>query len=126
MEFQPLYREKIDLVTLNQRSQELMDSLESCTLCPHSCRVNRKKGEIGQCGAGIELEVASYGPHYGEESPLVGYRGSGTIFLTTVQCIVSIARIGILAKDMVKKSLSKPWQVIWMNSKNSVVIISIW
>lgn len=80
MEFQPLYREKIDLVTLNQRSQELMDSLESCTLCPHSCRVNRKKGEIGQCGAGIELEVASYGPHYGEESPLVGYRGSGTIF----------------------------------------------
>ena len=80
MEFRPFYGEKIDLVTLKQRSEELMGNLESCTLCPHACRVNRKKGEIGQCGAGMELEVASYGPHYGEESLLVGYRGSGTIF----------------------------------------------
>jgi len=80
MDFQPLYREKIDFLTLIQRSQDLMNILESCTLCPHSCRVNRKKGEIGKCGAGMELEVASYGPHYGEEAPLVGQRGSGTIF----------------------------------------------
>ncbi|HHT10912.1 MAG TPA: radical SAM protein, partial [Candidatus Atribacteria bacterium] len=80
MDSQPIYREKIDLDILIQKSQELMDNLESCTLCPHACRVNRKKGEIGHCRAGMELEVASYGPHYGEEAPLVGYRGSGTIF----------------------------------------------
>ena len=80
MHFLPSYREKIDIQMLQRRSQEFMEILESCILCPHSCRINRIKGEIGQCGAGFELEVASYGPHFGEEAPLVGSRGSGTIF----------------------------------------------
>ena len=56
--------------------------LESCTLCPRACRVNRLKGELGTCRAGYLPEVSSYSPHFGEERPLVGLRGSGTIFLT--------------------------------------------
>ena len=56
--------------------------LESCTLCPRMCRVNRLAGEQGFCRAGRLPIVSSWGPHFGEERPLVGTGGSGTIFLT--------------------------------------------
>ncbi len=55
-------------------------SIEDCRLCGHQCGVNRLAGELGQCGLGAEVLVASSGPHYGEEPELVGTRGSGTIF----------------------------------------------
>ena len=67
---------------LDNRIDELYRILESCELCPRKCRVNRLENEIGICRSGKELMVSSYGPHYGEESPLVGRGGSGTIFLT--------------------------------------------
>lgn len=67
---------------LEKRIEKLYKVLESCVLCPRKCRVNRMKGEIGVCNSGKELAVSSYAPHYGEESPLVGVGGSGTIFLT--------------------------------------------
>ena len=53
-----------------------------CRLCPRECRVRRDEGEVGYCGAAANAVVASYGPHYGEESCLVGAGGSGTIFLS--------------------------------------------
>lgn len=56
--------------------------LEACTLCPRNCRVNRKKGEKGFCRMEDTAIVASYGPHFGEERPLVGAHGSGTIFFS--------------------------------------------
>jgi len=55
--------------------------LRSCTLCPRDCGVDRTAGERGTCGVGAEAVVASAGPHFGEESCLVGRGGSGTIFL---------------------------------------------
>ena len=63
--------------------------LESCTLCPRRCRVNRLKGERGYCGVGKDIEVASFAPHFGEEEVLVGWLGSGTIFLNScnLSCI---------------------------------------
>lgn len=54
--------------------------LRSCSLCPRCCGVDRLAGERGFCGVGRYAEVASYGPHFGEESVLVGQHGSGTIF----------------------------------------------
>jgi len=45
--------------------------------------VNRLEGEEGQCLVGAEAEVASAGPHFGEEAPLVGCNGSGTIFMSS-------------------------------------------
>ena len=54
--------------------------LEACHLCPHHCGVNRLAGESGQCHTTLKATVSSYGPHFGEESPLVGRHGSGTIF----------------------------------------------
>jgi len=64
----------------NQSVQRLWDSMNSCTLCPRKCKVNRKKGETGFCGIGDVPLVSSAGPHFGEESVLVGGGGSGTIF----------------------------------------------
>jgi putative pyruvate formate lyase activating enzyme len=56
--------------------------LEDCTLCPRNCRVNRFENETGFCGATQVLRISSAHPHFGEEAPLVGRGGSGTIFLT--------------------------------------------
>jgi len=56
--------------------------LESCSVCPRDCKVNRIEGERGFCRAGSLPEVSSSSPHFGEEQPLVGFHGSGTIFLT--------------------------------------------
>ena len=54
--------------------------LESCELCSRLCKINRLNGEKGFCGIGANAVVSSAGPHYGEESVLVGGGGSGTIF----------------------------------------------
>jgi len=58
------------------------DLLQSCVLCGHRCRVNRLKGQVGKCRAGINLTVASHCAHHGEEPMISGSRGSGTIFFS--------------------------------------------
>ncbi len=65
---------------LEPRAQEAMDRLECCELCPRRCRVNRLRGETGVCQTGRLSQAASFNPHFGEEAPLVGDKGSGTIF----------------------------------------------
>jgi len=49
-------------------------------VCPRRCGVNRLAGESGECQISTQVVVSSYGPHFGEEAPLVGGHGSGTIF----------------------------------------------
>jgi putative pyruvate formate lyase activating enzyme len=56
--------------------------MESCTVCPRKCRINRLDDERGYCRTGLLPVISSFGPHFGEESPLVGKNGSGTIFVT--------------------------------------------
>ncbi|MHC4126525.1 MAG: radical SAM protein, partial [Planctomycetota bacterium] len=60
--------------------KQLYELMNPCTLCPRKCKVNRNKGEIGLCGIADMPVVSSVGPHFGEESVLVGSGGSGTIF----------------------------------------------
>lgn len=67
---------------LKDRIERLRGILQECALCPRRCGVNRLKGEKGVCRAGHDLMVSSVSPHFGEEPPLVGFYGSGTIFLT--------------------------------------------
>lgn len=67
---------------LQQRIRRALQWMRRCTLCPRFCRVNRLSGEKGHCRTGRHAVVASYGPHFGEEKPLVGKRGSGTIFFS--------------------------------------------
>jgi len=74
---------------LKRRIESLNEILEHCSLCPRRCGINRIQGELGYCKAGAELMVSSVFPHFGEEAPLVGYHGSGTIFLThcNLRCV---------------------------------------
>ena len=67
---------------LERRERALWDKMEYCDLCPRRCGVNRRAGETGVCRSGQTFKVASHGPHYGEERPLVGRGGSGTIFFS--------------------------------------------
>jgi putative pyruvate formate lyase activating enzyme len=67
---------------LNARAEKLLEVYENCTLCPRDCRVNRKRNEKGKCRATAVVKVSSAFPHFGEEAPLVGKRGSGTIFFS--------------------------------------------
>ena len=64
----------------NKPIQQLWDSMDPCTLCPRQCRVHRHNNQMGFCGIGDVPRVSSIGPHFGEESVLVGSGGSGTIF----------------------------------------------
>ncbi len=74
---------------LRSRVEELQRLLEPCRLCPRECGALRLSGERGECGAGKEAEISSFGPHYGEERPLVGRGGSGTIFFAfcSLHCV---------------------------------------
>ncbi len=65
-----------------ERIEKFYGILESCVLCPRECGVNRLKEDTGFCRSGKELLVSSISPHFGEEKPLVGSGGSGTVFLT--------------------------------------------
>jgi putative pyruvate formate lyase activating enzyme len=67
---------------LAERIEQAYLLLESCTLCPRRCGINRLKGEDGFCRTGLHPVISSYGAHFGEEPPLVGRSGSGTIFVT--------------------------------------------
>ena len=66
---------------LSERINEAMALMKACSLCPRECGVNRLEGELGTCKTGRRAIVSSYNAHFGEESPLVGRYGSGTIFM---------------------------------------------
>jgi putative pyruvate formate lyase activating enzyme len=74
------YRELYHSGELRGRVERARAILKDCRLCPRGCRVDRLHGETGVCRTTSESVVSSYGPHFGEEAPLVGRYGSGTIF----------------------------------------------
>jgi len=65
---------------LVRRIRTALAGLGACRLCPRECGVDRLRGETGFCGVGRQAVVASFNPHFGEEAPLVGKHGSGTVF----------------------------------------------
>ncbi len=73
-----LYRRGI----LQQKARQAIEALGSCQMCPRMCKVDRTAGQKGFCRTGQRAVVSSYNPHFGEEAPLVGIGGSGTIFFT--------------------------------------------
>lgn len=80
---------KLERNELARRTATAFRSLRECRLCGHACGVNRLKNRTGICRAERAVRVSSYGPHFGEEAPLVGRRGSGTIFFAycNLQCV---------------------------------------
>jgi putative pyruvate formate lyase activating enzyme len=67
---------------LQARTQRASRILQACRLCPRRCGVDRTRGERGFCRSGLNPMVSSFNVHHGEEPPISGSRGSGTIFLT--------------------------------------------
>ena len=86
---EPFYIKAYKNGILKERITILRDKLKCCTLCPRKCQVNRLSGETGICETSEYAVVSSYMPHFGEEAPLVGRHGSGTIFFThcNLHCI---------------------------------------
>ncbi len=89
MQGSPVYLKTKEDGLLDDKIEELSSYLNPCVLCPRKCRANRAAGDLGYCKAPYNLHISSVFRHFGEESPLVGIRGSGTIFLThcNLQCI---------------------------------------
>lgn len=78
--FIPAYKKILPTGELEKKAAALSGHLIKCDICPLNCGVNRVSGEVGICGVANRVWISSYGPHHGEEDPLRGTRGSGTIF----------------------------------------------
>ena len=91
-DFNPGYLKLSQTGELKKRAEALWKMMESCSLCPRECGASRLEGERGFCEASSTLEIASYHPHFGEEKPLVGRGGSGTVFFSNcnLRCVFCI------------------------------------
>lgn len=79
---QPVYLKLLENGELKQRVSQAYQRLSKCDICAHVCHVDRTTGELGKCKTGARARISSYGPHLGEEDPLRGRFGSGTIFFS--------------------------------------------
>lgn len=79
-------KQRGDLVKKIEQASAL---LVACTLCPRQCRKDRTREEKGYCATGKKAVVSSWAPHFGEEPPLVGTKGSGTLFFShcNLKCV---------------------------------------
>jgi len=82
-EFEPGYLKLHRTGELRARAEVMWDMMRTCRLCPRECENDRISGQKGDyCDATSQLRISSYNPHFGEERPLVGSHGSGTVFFT--------------------------------------------
>ncbi|MFZ5633862.1 MAG: radical SAM protein [Bacillota bacterium] len=72
--------EKLSRAQLKEKVDQALALLESCRVCPRRCGADRLEDRPGVCRSGRKARISSYGPHFGEESVLVGRHGSGTVF----------------------------------------------
>jgi putative pyruvate formate lyase activating enzyme len=79
--WEPAYAGLLRSGELEQRVQQAYEHLRRCDLCGWECHIDRNARK-GACKTGAEAIVASYGPHHGEEDPLRGWAGSGTVFFS--------------------------------------------
>lgn len=88
VDIKPEYLKLLTNGELKKRAEAVTKHLSECNLCPHECGINREVTK-GFCRAPKEAIVSSSGPHFGEEPPLVGKRGSGTIFFAycNMRCV---------------------------------------
>lgn len=78
----PSYLRLYENGELKQNADRLYSFYKNCELCPRDCRVDRTQNQTGKCRASDRVKVSNAFPHYGEEAPLVGTKGSGTIFFS--------------------------------------------
>ena len=78
----PNYPTYLGLRDFPRRIDSLKEKLRPCTICPFRCGTDRFTSNTGRCGMGYAAKVSSWSIHHGEEPPISGQRGSGTIFLS--------------------------------------------
>ena len=103
--------------------------MKQCRLCPRACGADRENGKAGFCGAGACPRVFRWGPHFGEEPPLVGEHGSGCVFFSrcTMKCLycqnspwswkgggedISIARLTEILRELAVKDRCSNWNLV--------------
>jgi len=89
---EPVYIKTHKQDILKERASILKEELRDCTLCPRNCHADRLSGDLGTCNTGELAMVSSYMPHFGEESPISGDHGSGTIFFTHCNLLCSFCQ----------------------------------
>lgn len=74
---------------IKKRGLQIYNKLSNCVICPRECKINRILGQKGVCGSDYRLFISSYHLHFGEEKPISGFNGSGTIFFThcSLKCV---------------------------------------
>jgi len=89
MKNNPAYLDTFKKSKLDSKIAQTYRLLESCEICPRKCKVNRTKNEKGFCKVGLNPIVCSSMPHHGEEPPISGTKGSGTIFFSycNMKCV---------------------------------------
>ncbi len=80
MKSEPVCLKNYESGLLQEKVQQALKLLESCTVCPRDCKINRLQDEYAVCRTSRYALVSSYSPHFGEENCLRGWKGSGTIF----------------------------------------------
>ena len=96
---------------LLRRAREAVSRLACCELCPRRCRVNRLAGETGLCMTGRRALIASYNLHFGEEDPLVGRGGSGTIFFAGCNLLCAFCQNDDISHDVTGACGASPEQL---------------
>ena len=91
-QYEPQYIKAYKNGTLQECIKIFSGKLDSCDICPRKCKVNRNNNETGVCNTGKNAVLASYGPHFGEEAPLVGRFGSGTIFFSNCNLLCNFCQ----------------------------------
>jgi len=88
----PSYLKLYESGEIRERIEDARRLLNPCRLCPRECGVNRLEDEKGFCRTGRVARVAAFNAHFGEESPLVGRNGSGTIFFSSCNLLCSFCQ----------------------------------
>ena len=87
--FEPAYMALYRSGELQRRAEKAVAGLVDCRACPRDCGVNRLEDKTAVCKTGRYAIVSSYFPHFGEEDPLRGWNGSGTLFFSmcNLRCV---------------------------------------
>jgi putative pyruvate formate lyase activating enzyme len=77
------------MIDFKENIQKLYSLMENCKICPHECKAKRNKGQCGFCKSSDKVFIASQNIHFGEEPPISGQNGSGTIFFSNcvLKCV---------------------------------------
>lgn len=110
----PSYLDLHERGELARRAAEAVSRLAECACCPRDCRANRLEDETGVCRTGRKAKVASFNLHFGEEAPLVGSGGSGTIFFANCNLLCAFCQNFDISHHDLGASETAPNQLAWI------------